>query len=568
MFEFGSPLFRSYFKSGLLLLMNFIPIFLFMVTVYLILNRLWASFLTSSLLFVTFSIINKFKLTYRDDPFSFIDIKLVKESLGMAQRYEIKLSTNMIVLIIGLITAVILLKLFFDYRIESRKTRLSLLLVTFIISLIIFRKPYFNYEVYNKVGDKSLINIWSQTQQFQSKGFVYPFIYSITTAKDTVLEGYDEAKAIEDLSKYEYKNIPNNKKINVIAIMLEAYNDFSKFENVEFGIDPYKNFHEIQKESIHGWLITNIFAGDTIQTERSFLTGYNSHPKYYSNTNSFVWYLKEQGYRTDAMHPIYGWFYNRRNVNTYLGFDTFYYYENKYQQLQETFYEDMEFFDFIIEGYENSIVNNQPYFNFTVTYQNHGPYSDEKYSDNQFLKWKEGYHEPTYNIINNYLAGIYKTDQAIKKLIDYFGNQDEPTVVVFFGDHNPWLGQDAIGYEMLGINLDLSSEEGFRNYYETPYIIWGNDSAKAVLDNELVGVGNDISPNLLMAELFGILGWEGNEYMQYLMDYKMHIDVNNKVYFKENGQYTAELSSAGSQIYNDFINVEYYYSRNFKEIDK
>jgi hypothetical protein len=42
------------------------------------------------------SIINKFKLTYRDDPFSFIDIKLVSESRAMAEKYKIKLSPNMI----------------------------------------------------------------------------------------------------------------------------------------------------------------------------------------------------------------------------------------------------------------------------------------------------------------------------------------------------------------------------------------------------------------------------------------------------------------------------------------
>ena len=51
------------------------------------------------------------------------------------------------------------------------------------------------------------------------------------------------------------------------------------------------------------------------------------------------------------MHPIYGWFYNRRNVNDYLGFQNFDYYENKYSKIQEAFLSDMEF-DYIIEGYE------------------------------------------------------------------------------------------------------------------------------------------------------------------------------------------------------------------------
>lgn len=557
------PMFISYFKSPKLMLMNFIPIFLFMTIIYLLSNRLWVGFLSSWLLFVTMSIVNRFKLTFRDDPFSFVDITLIKESMEMKTKYEIHLTRNMIILFIGLIIITLILKFLLNYKIRSKKIRFSLLAFVCILTFIIFRKPYFDYKTYNELGDKSLINIWSQSQQYQSKGFVYPFIYSIKTARDVELEGYDEAKAKEQLEKYSYADIPEDKKVNIIAIMLEAYNDFSKFEGVEFGIDPYENFHQIQKESLHGRLVTNIFAGGTIETEREFITGFNNHPKYVKKTNSFVRYFNEQGYRTEAMHPIYGWFYNRRNVNEFLGFDSFDYYENKYKNIREAFFEDIEFFDFIIEGYENSKKNNQPYFNFTVTYQNHGPYSNEKYSDNQFLAKKSHYDDSNYNIINNYLAGIYKTDQAMKKLIDYFRNEEEPTVVIIFGDHNPWLGEGASGYNMLGINLDLSTEEGFLNYYETPYVVWANDSAKKVLNRDFNEEGNNISPNFLMAEIFEYFGWKGNEYMQLLMDFKENIDVVNQVYFKENGKYTAELSPENKKLYDDFRNVEYYYSRNF-----
>lgn len=566
------PLFKSYFSSKGIILMNILPILIFMTFTYILFNRLWLSFASTSLLFVTMSMVNKYKLVYRDDPFTFIDIKLFSESMAMAQRYKIKLSPNMITLILGLIIITIVLNLFFRQKIYSKKLRISLLIILSIMSIFIFKSIYFNPKLYNSLGDKDLINIWSQSQQYQSRGFVYPFIYSITDAKDIELEGYDEEKAIEDLSKKQYHNIPEDKKVNIIAIMLEAYNDFSKFDTIEVSQEVYKNFHELQDKSIHGKVITNVFGGDTINTERGFLTGYYSHPRYLKDTNSFVWYLKEQGYRTEAMHPIYGWFYNRRNVNEYLGFDTFDYYENKYQQIQEVFFEDMEFFDYIIEGYKNSKDDNQPYFNFSVTYQNHGPYSSEKYSDIEYLKKKSHYDDATYNIINNYLAGISKTDKAIKKLVDYFESEEEPTVIVLFGDHNPWLGKDASGYKMMDIDLDFSNVEGFLNYYETPYIIWGNQSAKKMFHKSFVGKGNDISPNFLMAELFQYLGWEGNEYMQYIMEIKDHFDVNHKVYFKENGEYTEELSPENKARYEDFKNVEYYYSRNFRknktEIDK
>lgn len=558
-------LLKSYFTGKWLILMNFIPVFLFMVFMYLIFNRVWVSFSLASLIFVTMSIINKFKLMYRDDPFSFIDIKLVSESLIMAKRYDLPLSCSIIIAIIVLIAIAIILKMFFNYKILSKKVRLSFLLILTAVSILIFKGFYFNPKIYKQVGDKTIINIWVESQQFQSKGFVYPFIYSITEAKETTLKGYDEKKAIEDLSVKKCRDIPEDQKVNIISIMLEAYNDFSEFESVELGIDIYENFHKIRNESVHGKLITNVFAADTINTERAFLTGYNNHPKYFKKTNSFIWYLNEQGYRTEAMHPITGSFYNRRNINEYLGFDSFDHYDNRYRYDQEEYLYDIDFFDYIIEGFENSKKDKQPYFNFSVTYQNHGPYSTQRLAEEEYLKKKSHYDDETYNIINNYLSGIGKTDKALKKLFDYFRNEEEPAIVIIFGDHNPWLGKDHIGYDMMNINLDLSDIEGFKNYYQTPYIIWGNNAAKKRFNKDFAGEGNHISPNFLMAELFQYLGWEGNEYMQYLLDVKDKFDVNHKLYFKENGEYKQELSKDNKELWKSFLNVEYYYSHNFRK---
>lgn len=147
------PIFRSYFKSPLLMFMNFILIFLFMTILYLISNRLWIGFL-SSCIFVVLAVINKFKLMYRDDPFSFIDIKLIKEFMEMMNRYETKFTPNMIVMIIGFIIITLILAFIFNYRIICKRIRLLLLSITILISVAIFEGLYFNNELYDKIGDK------------------------------------------------------------------------------------------------------------------------------------------------------------------------------------------------------------------------------------------------------------------------------------------------------------------------------------------------------------------------------------------------------------------------------
>ena len=558
-------LFKSYFQSSVLMIMNFIPIILVMGFIYLVSNKLWLGYSITAIIFVAMGIVNKLKLTYRDDPFNFIDMKLVGESLVMSKTYDLSLSPKIFLMILGLIGIGVILKFFFPQKIESSKIRVKLIIILSILSIITFKGFYFNSNIYEELGDLSLVNRWVETQRYQAKGLVYPFIYSSQDAKITPPENYDPLKAEANLKKYVYQDIPEDKKVNIIGIMLEAYNDFSEFENLELNIDVYEEFHKLQEESIYGKLVTNVFAGGTIDTERGFLTGYNNHPKYHIKTNSFPWYFKEQGYKTESMHPITGSFYNRRNVNEYMGFDNFDHYDNKYGAIQGDYLMDMEFFDYVIEGFEASKKDKTPYFHFSVTYQNHGPYSDERESKTDYLVRKDNYNDADYNIINNYLNGINGTGKAVKKLVDRFRHEEEPTVLVFFGDHNPWLGKDNSVYNMLDINLDLEEVEGFKNYYQTPYLIWGNDVAKEVLGKELVGEGRTISPNILMSELFDYIGWEGNEYIQYIGDMKDKFTVNHDLFFKENGEFIKDMSEENKELWKEFVNLEHYQSYNFKE---
>ena len=93
-----------------------------------------------------------------------------------------------------------------------------------------------------------------------------PFIHSAKTAVEKAPDGYDKGESAAYLASFEDSYIPEDKKVNIIAIMLEAYNDFSKFGTLEFGTDPYEYFHSLQSESLHGELVPNIFAGGTIDT--------------------------------------------------------------------------------------------------------------------------------------------------------------------------------------------------------------------------------------------------------------------------------------------------------------
>ena len=116
-------------------------------------------------------------------------------------------------------------------------------------------------------------------------------------------------------------------------------------------------------------------------------------------------------------------------------------------------------------------------------------------------------------------------------------------------DHKPWLGYSNSAYQELGVNLELSSEEGFYNYYATRYLLWANDAAKAALGRELTGEGPDVSSCFLMNLVFDQLGWTGDAWAQATTDIWREIPPCSPTwgrYVRERGFLTAELDQGGA----------------------
>ena len=163
-----------------------------------------------------------------------------------------------------------------------------------------------------------------------------------------------------------------------------------------------------------------------------------------------------------------------------------------------------------------------------------------------------------YNILNNYLSGIASTDEAIACLYEYISQEEEPIILIMFGDHKPWLGDNNSVYEMLEIDLDMNTSEGAENYYETPYLIYANDAAKMALGKNFKGQGSTVSPMFLMNEMFEYIGIEGPQYLNYLADVKKEYDVINDVYVGKDGKYVLKEEIKDDTTLDEEAWVEYY----------
>ena len=560
----GGAIFFNYFKHPHILALNLLPPILLVLLFWFLFGRAGAAFGTAAGIVLGFSVANFYKIQLRDDPLLAIDLTTVGEAGDILSRYQLTFHWKIGVTIFAVVFGVLFAHFLMRGRPPGRRVR-AIGAAAVLVCGAACAPLYANDTLYDKqVAGTELIDIWSDMQVYVSKGFVYPFLHSIPDAFPHPPEGYDEGQAQALLGAYEDGTIEADEQVNIISIMLEAYMDLSVFENDRFQLsqDLYAPLHELQAECVSGPLVTNIFAGGTKDTEQGFLTGYTDPGTYRSPVNTYVWYLRSQGYTTEGFHPGGGWFYNRKNVNEYFGFE-------RYLFVEDFEVEDRsdEFFFAELKEMWESRDKSAPYFNYSLSFQNHGGYDTTSTGEVSYVVQGE-LSDETYNMLNNYLTGVADTTQRLADLADYFRDCEEPVVLVFFGDHMPWMGNGNSGYTDMGLNLDLGDQEGFMNYYSTRYYIWANDAAKAVTGNDFVGEGEAISPCFLLSKVFDLCGWEGPAYMQAMRPISQRLPVIQSLgNYMEGGVITQTLSPEGEELAADFSSLEYYWQNHFAYAD-
>ena len=349
-----------------------------------------------------------------------------------------------------------------------------------------------------------------------------------------------------------------------MGVMLEAFCDLTDFDALA-GSDTvqevYAPWHALEEQSLSGRLLTNIFAGGTVDTEWGFLTGASEHDEYRGATGSYVRYFTAQGYAAHYAHPGYSWFYDRERVNDYLGFERSVFTENGFGELVDPYvamwHSDQQLADYLLADLDAA--DGSPLFSFAVSYQNHGPYAETESTVPYVSPEASGWSQESCNILNNYLFGVNETVREYVRLTQELDARDTPVVLVLFGDHKPWMGNGGSVYEEMGIDFDTSTLAGFRNYYATPYLIWANRAAKEVLGADFTGDGGDFSPCFLMTRLFDACGWAGPSYMQLsraMRDISPLLHTNGL--FLHDGVLTSVLSDTDRSFYRSWLAVQYY----------
>ena len=525
---YDAAVFGGYFEAPLIFLLNLLICFSLAVFLLGLCGRLWIAFLITSVLCLGVSLGNYYLILIRTDPLQFDDLLCLREALAITQKqqYSLDLSWRVVVSVLGAIGLTACLALLSRWKLRFKKEKLIVLpLGALLVGFCLFAVS--SEGIFNATKHYDHINTWSTTQIYVSRGVLYSFLRSAMAGQGQKPSGYSAQAVEQKLASYHEELIPDDKKVTVIAVMRESYNDLSRLESRDGAIDwsCYDLYHALKDESYTGQLVTNGFGGNTKNAERCFLTGDYVLNEWRKPVNSYLWYLREQGYLVEGAHPFNGWFYNRKNVNRYLGFDDYLFTEECFGALTDAeVVPDSVLYDVIYQMLDDTPPV-QPYFNFSVTFEGHGPYDYLNHDyGTRFVLEDPNSHDGT--AMDNYLGCVYERDRELTAFVDRLRQLDRPVVLLTYGDHNPTLGSDinnytTSAYESYGIDMDLSSEQGFLNYYATEYLIWANDAAKEALGWELSGkTGPTISPCYLMNVLFDALGWgRGPAYLQAMREY-------------------------------------------------
>jgi phosphoglycerol transferase MdoB-like AlkP superfamily enzyme len=373
-----------------------------------------------------------------------------------------------------------------------------------------------SHKLYNK--------LFTPVYMTNVDGLAVTFVMNLAYMSIDKPKGYDEEEMRALLASYESEEGAERTDTlpNIIVIMDESFSDLSVLGDFETNQDPLPFLHSLQQgaqNTITGMANVSVCGGNTANSEFEFLTGntmaflpQGSVPyQQYINDSipSLASWLDELGYTTIAAHPYYANGWEREKVYPWLGFsDSLFVDDFVTASRVRKYVSDAGCVDKIISLYEEKKAG-QPLFVFNVTMQNHGGYTDE-YANFQVDVMAENVQN---SALNQYLSLTKLSDAALEKLITYFSEVDEKTVVVFFGDHQP---SDTVAESVLaqnGMHANTLDEEQTKLRYEVPYVIWANYEIPEQ-------TGADTSLNYLAAKMLDAAGVPLDAYQNYLLELK------------------------------------------------
>lgn len=490
-------------RQPLILFLNWLPIALLTAAFAFAFRNVFFSSALVGLIAGAMSLINRVKLTIRGEPFVPRDISLIKEAADAAGSYDMTLPWFQIGCLVVMTAVFIVLGVLLPLKKseDAPKKRGALVRVMgFVLCLAVLVGAvglvYSSTDLYNSFKTTEPYNLSSVNNEL---GFVYYFCYHFSTYKIEKPEGFDREEAASWETGYE--SAPDAADVNVVFVMDEAFSDILNEDVFVFpeGENPMEVYNTLA-EGENAWaghIVVPYFAGGTADTEFDVASGMQTNllnPAAPSLTafrtvnrdlDSIFRVFGADGYTSCFMHPGQSWFYNRENVYDWFGADESFFVEDFDAEYKGSWVTDESVLRELVSRFEEKSAGGGLDFTYAVTIQNHMSYTAEKYGDYVCpeVETTAELSPEIQTAVNVYAEGIRDANAMLEDLTEFYSEQSEPVLLVFFGDHLPYLGDNRQGYAELGLPAaSVTGGEDPFAAYTAPVLFWCNDAAAEALD--------------------------------------------------------------------------------------
>lgn len=538
------------------IVLNILTIVVLINVLDIFVNRWWISSFVISTILLVVSIANYFVIQFHAMPLSVNELRNIGTAAGVIGSYKFSVDSYVLFMILFYLLSLVFVNLLKETETGEKYTWKQIIFKDTVVCMLSLGILYKGYWSENPVkAAKNIEYAWQDT--FHEYGYVACSIDLIRQAVTVVQEpdGYSEERLMELAASLKQSDEGESRTPDVILILNETFFDLRQVADIHAD-QEFLHYWDTMPNAVKGYAVAPIDGGGTNCSEYELLTGNSLQlmpgitPFYVldlENANSIASHLGKLGYETLAAHSESENSYNRLQSYPKLGFQNVHFdldFKNKEYYGNRQFYEtDESVYQNLIQWYEE-MPEDKPRFLYLLTIQNHGDWNINDSSDD-IVHVSNDFGDSTEKV-NEYLSCIKQSDEAFKRLTDYFSSVDRDVVICMVGDHSPYLA-GAI------VKEGFSEAEKSLRLRGTPFMIWSNRE----MEEEDTGY---VSLNYLPSIIVDVAGIPSTPYYEYMGQLREKLPVVSSYgkYFDSDGnEYDYEEETAYTSAVQDYFYLEF-----------
>jgi phosphoglycerol transferase MdoB-like AlkP superfamily enzyme len=264
---------------------------------------------------------------------------------------------------------------------------------------------------------------------------------------------------------------------NVHIVLLESFWDPNELKKARYQQNPLApEFRKLWKKAGYSHAMAPVFGGYTANSEFEVLCGFpvvkdnvKFERRLLNDVPCLPHILGENGYKTMASHPNVPVFWNRVNAYRRIGFQTYWSLQDFVKDdMNREFLSDVSLYRQVMEKIQPALDAHQPILDYIVTYFGHWNYPLSESRPNKITS------PSPVEEVSGYANTVYYKSREMMDFINEMRKRDPDGIIVLFGDHLPFLGENFAGYVDSGVlaaNRSDFTAEMFKFYVSTPMLI-------------------------------------------------------------------------------------------------